>query len=544
MGSPPSFHPSLPPDMASRPRVDSEDILGRPVLPPEPPGIRPGSSHRRSGLETLARVVRRRLWQLLICVVLVPAVAFAYSATRPKQYTATADLLLRDLNLAQKLFGSSSFSSPNDPQREANTNLKLVALEAVAARTARGVGLPVARVQGMVEVAPDGQSDLIGVLATDGDPKLAARVANAFSHQYIAFRQAADRQQVESAIALVQGELSRLTPGERQGTAGQQLARQVQQLGVLAALQTGNAELVQIAQPPSVPSKPTPKRDAVVGLLAGLLLGLGLAFALEKLDQRLKEAEDVEEAFGLPVLTELPESRTLGSRRRNPVVSEGPEAEAFALLRASLRYFNIERDINSVVVTSPAPLDGKTTVALNLAAAAARAGEDVLLIEADLRRPQLAKRLELPPGPGLSGALSRGGDLRDGIISLELPPVNGGDDRHTTLDLLPAGPVPPNPAQLLESAVMRGLLEETTRLWDLIIIDTPPTSSVPDTIPLMNWASGVLVVCRLGRTRRGAAALVRRQLDSMRATPLGLVLNGARGSHLAYYDYRSEPAAR
>lgn len=427
MGSPPSFHPSLLPDMASRPRVESEDLLGRPALPPEPSRTRPGGAHRRSGLETLLRVVRRRLWPLLICVVLVPAVAFAYSATRPKQYTATADLLLRDLDLAQKLFGSSSFSSSNDPQREANTNLKLVGLEAVAGRTARGVGLPVARVQGMVEVAPDGQSDLIGVSATDGDPKLAARVANAFAHQYIAFRRAADRQQVESAIGLVEGDLSRLTPGERQGTAGQQLARQVRQLRVLAALQTGNAELVQIAQPPSVASKPTPKRDAIVGLLAGLLAGLGLAFALEKLDQRLKEAEDVEEAFGLPVLTELPESRTLDTRRRrNPVVSEGPEAEAFALLRASLRYFNIERDINSVVVTSPAPQDGKTTVALNLAAAAARAGEDVLLIEADLRRPQLTKRLELPPGPGLSGALSRGGDLRDGIISLELPPVNGG----------------------------------------------------------------------------------------------------------------------
>lgn len=491
------------------------------------------------------RVLRRRLVPLALCVILVPVAAYAYSTTRPKQYKATADLLVRDLDLAQKLFGSSSFTSTTDPQREANTNLKLVALQAVAARTAsRLPGLRTADVQSIVAIAPDGQSDLIGVTATNGDPRLAARVANAFAQQYIEFRRSADRQQVESAISLIQRDRARLRPARRGGSAELQLAKQVQQLKVLAALQTGNAELVQPAVPPTAASSPTPKRDAIVGLLAGLLLGLALAFTLEKLDQRLKETEDVEDAFGLPVLTELPESRVIAGRGSRSIISDGPEGEAFALLRASLRYFHVEREVRSVVVTSPAPQDGKTTVALNLAAAAARAGEDVLLIEADLRRPQLSERLELPKTLGLSGALARGGDLRECIVGVELPPVSGIDERHTALDILPAGPIPPNPAQLLESAAMRGLLEEAERLWDLVVIDTPPTSSVPDTVPLMSWADGVLIVCRLGRTRRGAARLVRRQLEGMEALALGMVVNGAKAHSLAYYDYRSAAAAK
>lgn len=541
----PSASPSLPlprtnGSSTSPSPLDGEDLLGRPLISHPPAGA---PTSRRTGLDSALRALRRRLWPVLICAVLVPVAAFAWSTTRPSLYTARADLLLRDLNLDQKLFGASSFGSNTDPQREADTNLKLVSLPAVATQTAARLRLAPDLVAGMITVASEGQSDLIGVSVTGEDPAMAARVANAFAQQYIAFRRSADRSQVEGAITLIQGDLARLSPTEQQGPRGQSLARQVQQLRVLAALQTGNAELVQQARRPAAASSPTPKRDAVVGLVAGLLLGLALAFLLERLDTRLKESEDVEEAFGLPVLTELPESRTVGGQRHGPVISDGPEAEAFALLRASLRYFTVEGEIRSVVVTSPAPQDGKTTVALNLAVAAARAGEDVLLIEADLRRPQLAKRLELPPVTGLSGALSRGGAIGDAVVEVELPAAAKGDERHMRIDVLQAGPIPPNPAQLLESPAMRSLLDEAERLWDLVILDTPPTSAVPDTLPLMSWASAVVVVCRLGRTRRGAAATVRRQLDALQAGALGVVINGAKSS-LAYYDYRSETSRK
>lgn len=532
--------PARPPATLEDHRNSLVDLLGRvepePSFSPSPPtGRRP--ERGRSALDTAVRAARRRIVVLLVCVLVVPVAAYVYSSTQTKQYTATANLLLRDLNLDQKLFNTSSFSASADPQRDANTNLKLIGLRAVAARTAAAVGgVTAGEVQSMIAIAPSGQSDLVDIAATGPDPKLDARVANAFASQYISFRREADRSQVQSAQTLIQKRLSQLSPGEQQSAAGQQLARQIQQLNVLAALQTGNAELVQTAGVPTIPSAPHPKRNAIVGLLAGLLLGAALVFLLERLDQRLKEREDVEDAFGLPVLTMLPETRAMGGRDHDPIV-HGPETEAFALLRTSLRFYNVERRVRSVVVTSPAPGDGKTTVALNLAAAAARAGEEVLLIEADLRRPQLANRLELAPSPGLSGVLAQGDRLLRGIVSVSI-------GEHQ-LDVLPAGPIPPNPAQLLESDNMRDLLAEAERLFDLVVIDTPPTSSVPDTLPLMSWASAVLVVCRLGRTKRGSAALVRQQLDSTTAAPLGIVLNGAKSSGLDYYAYRSaEPAAR
>ena len=199
----------------------------------------------------------------------------------------------------------------------------------------------------------------------------------------------------------------------------------------------------------------------------------------------------------MPVLGAVPESpcySTAGSRFL-PV-----EAEVFALLRARLRYFNVDRDVRSLLVTSAIPGEGKTTVALNLALAEAVAGNTrVVLVEADLRRPALRQRLAMEARPGLAEILSRNATIDDALAPAQVPGRGNGNGPPAGVAIISAGAIPPNPGQLVESRAMIELLDTLSEQFDLVILD-PPTSVVSDAIPLMRLVSGVVIVSRIGVT--------------------------------------------
>jgi succinoglycan biosynthesis transport protein ExoP len=481
----------------------------------------------------MLRSLRRRIGVIVLCCVLVPASAFAFSQSQTKQYTASASLLFRDPGFDQKLFGSQAFAPSQDPAREAATNVKLVSLDVVAQRTARR--LPEARpVKNKVAVSPEGQSDVVGLSATYPNPRLAARVANTFAEEYIAFRREADRAKIAEARGLVERRIRQLSPAD-QGAQARSLRGQLEQLDILASLQTGNAELAEAAAVPTSPSSPKTVRNTGLGVFLGLLLGVGLALLFERLDRRVRDPKEIEEIFGRPILGAIPNSRTLD--RSGPAQEALPakEDEAFRMLRANLRYFNIDRGDESVLITSAAPGDGKSTVAWNLAAAAAGAGSRVLLIEADLRNPALATNLGLYGTPGLSTVLSGEADMADVVQQIPVQASANGRGART-VDVLLAGPLPPNPADLLESDRMSEVIRTGESKYDLLVIDTPPASVVSDAIPLVNQVGGVIVVSRLARTTREAATHLRNQLRNLDAPVLGVVVN-ATGSDSEAYGY-------
>lgn len=478
---------------------------------------------------------------LALCLLLVPAAAFGFSVLQEKKYTASASLLFRDPALDQKLFGSTFLQPGGDPAREAATNIKLVSLDAVADRTSRALhrDLTPEQVTAAVDVSAEGQSDVVSVDATDPSPQFAARLANVFASQYIAFRREADRAKIQEAQQLVQRQLSRLSEVERQGPRGRSLAERAEQLQILGSLQTGNAELVQHARTPTHPSEPKTIRNTVLGVFVGLILGIALCLLLERLDRRLREPKDIEDIVERPILAIVPESRTLAqsgpARERSLPMNE---EEAFRMLRANLRYFNVDHPIKSVLVTSPAPGDGKSTVAWNLAFAAASAGERVLLIEADLRHPSLAASNEhLRGAPGLSAVLAGQISVDEAVRNLELAAPNGGASKRG-MSVLVAGPLPPNPAELIDSDRMRQLIHEAGAKYELIVIDTPPAAVVSDAIPLLKEVSGVIVVARLGKSTRDAVSHLRRQLDNLQAPTLGVVVNAFKaGRRMDAYGY-------
>ncbi len=486
--------------------------------------------HERPAFERALAIVRRNFLLLAICLITVPAVALIYSVLQTKEYTASASLLFGTQTLEQKLFG---FESNEDPQRVAATNIKLVSSDAVSVRTAEALeipGLTAGDIQNAVEVTPEGESELIAIEATSTDPALAAQIANEFARQYVNYSRDEAKAKIEATKAPIEAQLEEIPEADREGTAASVLERKIRQLDALKAIQTGNAELSQPAIEPSTPSSPKTTRNVALGILLGILLGIALALGREQFDRRLRDLEEIEDILRLPVLGTIPRSRAILDRGAGAELTPtGAEGEAFRMLRASLHYFNVDRTVKSILITSAAAQDGKTTVGWNLALSEARAGTRVLFIEADLRRPKLAATLGLSDQDGLSLVLA-------GISepSAALQNVHG-------VDLIPAGPLPPNPAELIESKRMNELLKWGEEEYERVIVDTPPSAVVADAVPLFGQVGGVAVVVRLQKSPREPIEQLRDQLANTRAPVLGIVVNGVEAPTDSTY-YRGQQA--
>jgi succinoglycan biosynthesis transport protein ExoP len=508
------------------------------------PSARPGQED--PALREFITALRRRAAIVVIAIVALPAGALAFSLGAEKQYTATAKLLFRDPGFDQKALGGTVLSPSADPAREAATNIGLVSLDTVAARAANVIKsrqLTASEVRDKVTVAGQGQSNVVTVRATDRSPAFAAKLANTIARQYIVFRRDADRAKINQAVGLVRRNLDALTPKQRNGNEGKSLRGQVDELRVLAALQTGNAELVQPAAAPRDPSSPKPVRNTILALLLGIVIGVGLALLLNRLDRRLRDRDAAEALLGRPVLGVIPESSSIRTDGGDALHLDGHEAEAFRALRANLRYYDIDRDIRSLLVTSSAPGDGKSTVARYLAATAAAAGVRAVLVEADLRRPTLSALFPVLRETGLSDVLTDQAPLAAAIQQLAVSLA--GAPTGKALDVINAGTPPPNPTDLLESDRMRAVLAELQARYELVVVDSSPVTIVPDSIPILNLVSGVLVVMRESKSTTAGAKRLRDQLEHLGVVPLGLVMNGAAPvddrSHYDYYAYA--PAA-
>jgi capsular exopolysaccharide synthesis family protein len=512
------------------------------------------SSSRRDDLERVLAILRRRAGLIALCFVVTGAAAFAFSELQTKEYSASASLLFRNPGFAEDLFGTTSTTTNTVPTREAATNEKLVGLHVVAERAAGHLkGLTAEEIASMVSIESEGEAELVSVTATGTDAAQARRVANTFARQFISFRADSDKAKLEQAKSLAEREYKRLSHSEKDSARGQALSRGAEKLGILASLQTGNAELVQPAELPTSPSSPKPKRNTVLGAILGLLLGVGLAFLFERLNRRLRDPEEAQEAFELPVLGTIPESKAIMAANQGATAPELPfmENEAFRMLRASLQYFNVDKEIRSVLVTSYGAGVGKSTIAWNLARVASTSAR-VVLLETDLRNSTIARQHGLTMGPGLAEILTHQVDLDEAIQSKPVAAQpNGSGGPAAALDVVVAGTHPPNPAELIESEALREVLGRLKERYDLVVIDTAPIGVVADAFPLMREVDGVIAVCRMGLTMRDHAVHLTEQLRRMDAPSLGVVANGIKvkrgrygyGYYGGYYGNAAEQAA-
>lgn len=482
-------------------------------------------TNSEGGLDYVLRVLRRRKVAILVSLISVPLAAFIYSAQQQKEYTATATLL---------------FESPENAtievSRLAATNEALAGLPAVAQRTAEDLREPNATQEILKSVSAGSvneMANLTKISATTTSPQRSAEIANAYSRAYVDFRREADQSQVTQAIESIEKRLKQLSPEEASGVQGESLRERLNELEVERVSETGRTELVQQAGVPSSPSKPRTKRNILLGLLAGILLGFGLAALLERIDRGATTLEELESLFELPVLARIPRSKAFADNSLAGMLSN-PEAEAFWTLRNNLHYFRVDRDIRAIMIASAEPNDGKSTVARGLAGAMAAMGDDVVLVEADLRKDSAFH----PDGvllDGLSTVLT--GAPLDGAI-LEIPVPSQGADTTRTLSVLPSGPVPPNPAGLLESAAMRQMMAALSQRFELIVVDTPALGAMSDALTMLPLVSEVVAVGGLGKTTREGARNFMKQLSLRGKRPLGLIATFTPGEQSQYAYYR------
>ncbi len=483
--------------------------------------------------EQLLRIVRRRKWVVLQALILVPTLALVFSLTQEEEYEATATLLFR-----QTPVGVSEGESVIDPTREAATNGKLVGLPVVAEKAAEQLeGASGAEVLGAVSVESSAEADTAEITATTPDPQLSADMANAYGRAYITFRRQADRAQVQDAIDVAELSLDQLSVPDQEGSEGAALNEQLDRLKLAQALQTGGAELVQPADPPSSPSTPKTMRNVVLGVILGALLGLGLAALLDRIDRRVRRVEELEELYGVPILARIPKSQRLSKRKPDSPGPQTQEGEAFRVLRTNLRYFNLNGGLRTILVTSPEAGDGKSTVARTLAMTMAEMGDEAILIEGDLRKGGELRGVTGTPATGLSNVLA-GTPYERALLEMPIP---GTRAKGRSFTVMPSGPVPPNPSELLDSEHMHELLEKLQERFQVVVIDSPALGAVSDALALVPEVSAVVVVGGLGKTTRDAARNLSKQLGLLGTKPIGVIANFTepeRGKYSHYY--RSE----
>jgi capsular exopolysaccharide synthesis family protein len=506
-------------------------------------GSRAGESR---DISALLGVLRRRGWIVLLCIGVAAAVAYVYSKQQDPQYEASANLLLRDPPPGPNNTVLGTPTPNTGPDREA-----LVLAQPIRTRAEKALAREVGGRAAAAAAVDDAtafsaaESDVVKITGKAPTGARAALVANTIAEQNIAFRKARSLARIRRATRAAEQSLRKLGPPgstpqdiATRNVAVNQIRTYLQALSQAASAQEGDAELLQRATPPTSPASPKPTRAAIIGGFAGFLLGFAFAVVREQLDRRLRGAKDLGETLELPILASVPTSRAIANRMGQGVDALPPaEREAFQMLRANLRFLNTDKELHSVVVTSAASGDGKTTVALNLAMADASVGRNVLLIEADMRRPSIAKSLGIAGAGGLASYLARPDTQLADVVHRVPVTQNANGSTGLAMDVLVSGTIPTNPSELINSQRMRELISQAEREYDLVVLDTSPVGIVADAIPLMSEASAVIVVSRVGRITGGEAGALRDQLERIDAPAFGLVANftAARDKGYGYY---------
>lgn len=446
----------------------------------------------------LALLVRH--WMLILLVFALGVTAsLAASLVQPNRYTATAEVFvsadsgsdLTQLNQGAALAQSVVRSYANLAETD-------YVLQRV--RTRLDLAEPASSLAQTVDAESPTDTTFVDITVTGNAPAQAARVADAVADELI--------------LAV-----------ERLSRSG----------GTSASVPSVNLARVQSAASAIEQVSPTTRLNVVIGAVAGLIAGLMLALLRETLDNKVRTAATVESSGLGAVLASVPFDRKLVDQ---PLATLGNGSshvsEAYLALRTQLQFIDFDRGKRTFVVSSARAGEGKSTTAVNLAIAVARAKSRVLLLDADLRRPALARYLGVEGDVGLSQVLVGGASMHEAIQTW-----NDG-----VVDFLPSGRIPPNPTELLQSKKMSELLGALANEYDIVVVDAPPLLPVIDAGILAHSTSGAILVAAAGQTRLSELGAAREVLTRLGAVQLGIVVTKVRNRHSATYGYGSYGAPR
>jgi len=509
-----------------------------------------GDHPRYATLQDYLRVIRRRRLLIVLITAAFVSVALGVSLAQPTRYTASAQLSFRDPLQDLVLVGQGGQAEPElSTAQRAAINAELVTSPPVSERAQEALDteIPTGTLADAIETTVDVRTNLVVVSATWGDPEFAADLANAFANAAKSIGVRSARLRLERAQEGLIDELKDAKdetprPGIRISIIEANLQR-VQTLLTIA----NPVEIAQSAQPPGAPSSPRVAQNTILGAILGLVFALIAAFVRDALDRRLHNAQEVHEEMDMPVLGRIGESafHHAGLAKNGLGVMSETEFEAFRVLRMNLAYLRQENPLRTVLVTSALPQEGKSTVSLALASAAALAKQRVMLVECDLRRPSFSSRLGLPREPGLTDYLSGRANPADilQVVALTEPVRFNGQGKATeapgdaSMVVISAGSTVSTSSELLRSPRFASFIAKVSKAYDLVILDGSPLLSVADPLELASAVEGILVCVRVRQTTRDQARAAHSALSHLPKRATGAVVTGLRPGDETYEYY-------
>ncbi len=498
-------------------------------------------------------------WLIVLCTLCAGIASFVVSGLMPPVYEAKV-MLMSNQSASTGIMDTSALLGG---QRVLETYQELLKTRPVLETVIARLDLPysIRELAGRIEVDVLPNTQLLELRVKDNDAQRAADIANETALTFILQRFAEQQLQeiegyeqtvvtqmraLEQAIEKAKAEMEQLRASPGLLTQEELAAlqdNQSRQQSTYASLLAGylniramksrllDLVIVEPAQPPSVAIGPRKLFNTAAAAASGCMIACVLAFLLEYLSDTLENADDVREALSLPSLGAIPFVRywQKDGHARDPG-KEWPIGEAFRILRTNIQFANVDRTLRTLLVTSSVPGEGKTSVVANLGMVMAQNGRRVLLVDADLRRSHLHRVLGVPNLTGLTSLLLNEVDLQGCIVETDIP----------NLYVLPSGPAPPNPSELLGSQRMAQLIERLRSFADVVLFDVPPVLACADAMVLATKTDGVVLVIDSHSTRRGAATRAVEMLRNVEAKVLGGVLNKVHARSSEYYYYSDD----
>jgi len=510
-------------------------------------------------LADYVRPLTSRWWLILIAVIVTAGAVYAYYVRQPNVYTARTLVYV-----TQPGNPVTGVTAPTPTDRDVADAAAFLGSRTNAAAVARQIGYSgnPADLLGEVSITSRQGEDFVQVTAQSGSAEQAAQIANAFASQFVSSLTNRYETQLRDAIRIAQSQLAKAPPGAAGDVARADLTNQLYTLEQQLGVPTTVAQQVNPATPPSSPTAPKPVRNALFALLIALVASIALAYGLERFNRRLKHPEELERAYGSPMLAVLPHTDDPSPVRGGLAALGADFREPFRVLRTNVELASVDAPPRTIVVSSAVPGEGKSTVVRNLALAFRETGRRVAVVDLDLRHPALAPLFGLPIGRGVTDVLRHEAELDDVAIrvGVSVPALdelvlvgpdaaelvghqaaNGsnGSSVHTDhITVVLGGARPANPPAVLASERLVEVLDQLRERHDVVLIDSAPVLAVTDTVPLLRYADAALFVGRLGVTTRDT---VKHLIEFLPRVPdlnlLGIVANDLSRLEAGAYGY-------
>jgi Mrp family chromosome partitioning ATPase len=524
-------------------------------------------AHRPTTLADYVAIARRRAWIVLIPLLLAPLMAVFLSSQQTALYQASAQIYVKRADIAAAVAGVTDPTLQVDPVRFLQTEADVARDPKLARRVVGAAAIPgetVGAFLGSSSVSPDPDADLLNVSVTNETPKYAVKLTNAYAEEFTKYRTELDTARINDALKNLRARIASLRGHgvSVDSPAYATLLDSQTRLETVGKLLANNTQVLQPARGAGK-IRPRTRRNGILGMLLGGLLGVGLAFVAEALDKRVRSEREIAEILGLPLLARLPRPARRLRKRNHLVMMAEPRSSAsepVRTLRTNIEFANLDRHARTIMITSSVQREGKSTTIANLAVALVRAGNRVALIDADLRRPYLHRFFRVTSLPGLTDVLLRRLEVGEAMKTVPVAAPGAARSRVATavgdeaaptssnghgqvdglLQVLPAGTLPPDAGELVGTEAFGKLIDSLRGQFDYVLLDAPPLLVVGDAMTLSAKVDAMFVIARLNVVHRGMLHEVARLLNTCPADKFGYVVASAElgeGYGYAYYGY-------